>query len=322
MEWRKCTLTNQWYLVGAKDIEMNNVKFDNCPFCPGGEYSNAYKIDEINNGNDHVVCIPNPQKSLIVEEKIKRVGIGFFDMMNNIGADEIIMETQHEHKPFSQFSEEHLALVFKMFARRIDDLKNDDRFRHVIAYRNQSEYTGSPFQHPFSRIMAFPMVPKIIDNELFEARKHFVRKDRCLFCDIIAEEIRTRVRIVVENKEFVAFCPYASRFPYEVWVAPVHHSSSFEKDMQGNILSKLAEIMSMLLPKVEKVASSYFLALHTSPNEKSAAFKNHQWETLQDDYHWHIEITPKYLFADYIERRSGYIANSVLPEKAAEEMRS
>ncbi len=243
-------------------------------------------------------------------------------MMNDVGADEIIIETTEEHKSFGQFSENHLTLVFKMYARRIADLKNDTRFRQILAFRNQDEYIGKPFQHPFSRIIAFPMVPKAIDNELNESRKHFQRKDRCLLCDIITDELRTGVRIIIENDAFVAYCPYASRFPYEVWIAPKFHECSYEKIDNTNNLRLLARLMYKLLPKIEKITPAYFLALHTSPNEKSAAFKNHQWESLKEDYHWHIEIAPKYIYAGYLERHAGYISNPILPEKAAEQIRS
>lgn len=322
MEWRKCNLTNQWFLVGAKEIEVDNIKFDRCPFCPGGEYSGDMNIiDRIAEGDEQVLSIPNPKASLRIDDNIRREGVGFFDMINNIGADEIIIETTDEHKSFGQFSENHLLLVFRMFARRIADLKNDVRFRQILAFRNQDEYCGMPFQHPFSRIIAFPMVPKIIDNELTESRKHYQSKDRCLMCDIIADELRTGERIVVENDAFVAYCPYASRFPYEVWVAPKFHESDYEKIDNNVNLRLLAKLMHKLLPKIEKITPAYFLALHTSPNEKSAAFKNHQWESIKEDYHWHIEMAPKYLFAGYLERHAGYIANPIFPEKAADQLR-
>ena len=321
MEWRKCLLTNQWFLTGAQEIEMDTVKFDTCPFCPDGEYSHAKKIDEITDGTNKVMCIPNPQGSLRIEGDLKREGVGLFDKMNNIGADEIIIETVDEHKTFAQFTESQFTMVFEMYARRIADLKNDPRFRQILAIKNQSEFTEVPFQHPYSHIFAFPMVPERIDNELVESRKHYERKDRCLFCDIIAEELRAGVRIIEENEYFVAFCPFASRFPYEVWLSPKSHTFSFEADGHNDKLAKLASISKKILPKIEKLAPAYFFILHTGPNEKSAQGKNNQWESLAMDYHWHIEITPKFSFAIHFERSSGFWTNPISAEKAAEQIR-
>jgi UDPglucose--hexose-1-phosphate uridylyltransferase len=322
MEWRKCLVSNQWYLTGAQEIELATLKFDNCPFCPDGEYSHTKKIDEISDGSHRVLCIPNPQGSLRIEGDLKREGIGLFDKMNNTGADELVVETIDEHKTFAQFTESQLSLVFAMYARRIADLKNDPRFRHILAIKNQSDFTGELFQHPYSHILAFPMVPDRIDTELVESRKHYERKDRCLFCDIIAEEIRAGTRIVEENDHYVAFCPFASRFPYEVWLCPKSHSYSYESDMQNDKLLKLAAISSRILPRIEKLAAAYFFVLHDGPNEKSAIGKNNQWQTLAIDYHWHIEITPKFSFAIHFERSSGFWANPVPAEKAAEQLRT
>ena len=321
MEWRKCLYTNQWYLTGAQEIEMDTVKYDSCPFCPEGEFSQAKKIDEITDGTNKVVCIPNPQGSLRIEGELNREGIGLFDKMNNIGADEILIETVDEHKTFAEYTESQLALVFTMYARRIADLKNDSRFRQILAIKNQGEYAGVPFQHPYSHIFAFPMVPERIGNELVESRKHYERKDRCLFCDIITEELRAGVRIIEENDYFVAFCPFASRFPYEVWLSPKNHSYTFEADAQNDKLTKLVSITKKIMPKIEKLAPAYFFLLHTGPNEKSATTKNNQWQTLAIDYHWHIEITPKFSFAMYFERSSGFWANPIPPERAAEQIR-
>jgi UDPglucose--hexose-1-phosphate uridylyltransferase len=317
MEWRKCSLTNQWYLIGAKEIEVDNVKYDKCPFCPGGEYEKMKVIDRIADEKEQVISIPNPKASLRIDDEVRREGVGFFDMMNNIGADEIIIETLNQHKPLGQFSENHLLLVFKMFARRIADLKNDTRFRQILIFRNQNEYCGKPFQHPFSRLIAFPMVPKAIDNELIESRKHYQRKDRCLLCDILTDELRTGTRVIIENDAFVAYCPYASRFPYEVWIAPKFHECAYEKIDNTNNLRLLSKLLHKLLPKLEKITPAYFMALHSSPNEKSAIFKNHQWESLQNDYHWHIEIIPRLTEVAGFEWGTGTYINPMLPEKAA-----
>jgi len=322
MEWRKCILTNQWFLTGAREIEMENIKFDNCPFCPDGQYAKEIKIDELINGDEKVICIPNPERSLKIEGNLEREGLGLYDKMNNIGADEIVIETLNQHLTFSQLTESNLSLIFLMYARRIEDLKKDARFRQILPIKSQGELTGIPFQHPISHIFAFPMVPKRIDIELGESKRHFQRKERCLFCDIISEELRTRIRIIEENESFISFCPFASRFPYEIWIAPLEHSCCYEKYIHNEKLFRLASLLKKVLMKLEKLVPAYFITIHTSPNERSAAFKNHQWETLSEDYHWHIEITPKFSFASYFERSSGFWANPLSAEKAADEIRN
>ncbi len=147
-------------------------------------------------------------------------------------------------------------------------------------------------------------------------------KERCLICDIAQQEIAKQVRTVEWDDQFVAFCPFASRVPYEIWILPLEHHYAFEEDLTTwERQLHFARFLKSVLLRLESVAQDYHLALHTTPNLNAKFERTDHWRTLCEDFHWHFELVPVRLSASRSYFLKEVYYNSVLPERAAEELR-
>jgi len=141
------------------------------------------------------------------------------------------------------------------------------------------------------------------------AKNYYDYKERCIFCDIVSQEIDEQKRIVSENEDYIAICPYAPRFPFETWIMPKRHVAHYE-DITTNEIKNLAALFQRTLKKLNKALDRppYNFMLHTSPiNMPELAH-----------YHWHIEITPRITRVAGFERGSGFYINPTAPEVSAQ----
>jgi UDPglucose--hexose-1-phosphate uridylyltransferase len=192
------------------------------------------------------------------------------------------------------------------------DLKNDKRFRYVLIFKNHGEAAGASLEHPHSQLIALPIVPKRVREEVDASKHYFHEKERCIFCDIIRQEQDTGTRVINENKHFIALAPYAPRFPFEIWLLPKQHSSSFENN-QSSVYSSLAFALKDNLMRLDSVLArpAYNLMIHTSP----------VGEEINAHYHWHIEIIPKLTKVAGFEWGTGFYICPTPPEESARFLR-
>jgi UDPglucose--hexose-1-phosphate uridylyltransferase len=213
--------------------------------------------------------------------------------MRNLGAHEVVVEHPDHALRLAGLSDDQATQALRAYVARITDLKKDLRFRYVTLFQNVGQEAGQDLEHPHSEITATPFIPRRAAYELRASQRHFETKERCLFCDIVSQEIDQRVRTVMRNDFFVAFCPFASRVPYETWVTPIYHHCSFEEDVTSlDKQVQLARLLKSALRRLNSVAKAYHLVLHTSPNVKAMPSRTGAWQTLAEDYHWHFEILP------------------------------
>jgi UDPglucose--hexose-1-phosphate uridylyltransferase len=179
-------------------------------------------------------------------------------------------------------------------AQRIQDLKNDHRFKYVTVFKNFGALSGQEFDHPTSQIVATTFVPRRVLYELRAAREHYAHKERCVFCDILSQELQQKKRIVEVRGDFVVCCPYASRVPFETWILPHGHEPHFERTglARPGALRECAALLRRTLNRIRSITDSFHLVLHTSPNTMHRSQVLNYWRTIDDDYHWHIEILP------------------------------
>ena len=118
--------------------------------------------------------------------------------------------------------------------------------------------------------------------------------ERCVFCDILAQEMRQGSRIIETVGDFVACCPYAPRAPYEIWILPQTHEASFERQALARpaILKDLGKLLRRTLQRVRSLTEDFQMVLHTVPNTQHKSRALQYWKTIDEDYHWHIEILP------------------------------
>ena len=321
MQVRKDPISMNWVI--QEDGESIWPNFSACPFCPGQEALSPQTLYSHSNGNGWEVRVtPHVRPLYRIEGDAQRDAEGIYDKMRNLGAHEVVIENPNHYQRLSYLSDGNVAQVLRAFVSRLDDLKKDRRFRYVSVFRNQGKLAGQDTDHPFSQITATPFIPRRVVYELRSLQRHFALKERCLICDIAQQELSKQVRTVEWDDEFMAFCPFASRVPYEVWILPRQHHFAFEEDLiSWDRQLHFARFLKSVLLRLETVAQDYHLALHTTPNLTAKFKRTDHWRTLREDFHWHFELLPVRLFTSRSYFLKEYYYNSVLPERAAEELR-
>lgn len=326
-ELRKDPILGRWVIIsterGKRPSDYNTVlekpKSGFCPFCVGNEDKTpqeilAYRPDGSprNTPGWTLRVVPNKFPALTIEGELGRVGVGMFDKMNGIGAHEVIIETPEHNHTLPTMPEKRVEDLFWAFRDRILDLKKDRRFHYILIFKNHGEAAGASLEHTHSQLIALPIVPKWVMEETSGSKTYYDYKERCVYCDIIHQEIEFGVRVISENKDFISICPFASRFPFETWVMPKIHDSSFENAHKQEY-EFLAAIVQDVLKKLDKVLGNppYNLLIHTSPIS----------EQFNDYYHWHIEIMPKLTKVAGFEWGTGFYINPTAPEEAARFLR-
>jgi UDPglucose--hexose-1-phosphate uridylyltransferase len=192
------------------------------------------------------------------------------------------------------------------------DLRKDPRFEYVIIFKNHGEAAGASLAHPHSQLIATPIVPSMVEEELQGALRHFRLKKRCIWCDIVHQERRGGGRVVLDRQGFVALAPFAPRFPFETWILPGDHRSSYEEIEEAD-LDALGRVVGEVLARMDRVLGTppFNLILHSAPLRADSL----------DHFHWHLEIMPKLTRVAGFESGTGFFINPTPPEVAAEFLR-
>lgn len=335
-ELRHDPIQKRWVIISMDrgrrpdDFFIDNSMPDGnfCPFCEGQEAKSPPEIHAIrpvgsapNTRGWQVRVVPNKFPALRIEGDLNRHAHGIYDAMNGIGAHEVIIETPEHHLKLADMPLGQLELVLQTYRDRLRDLLNDRRFKYVMIFRNYGLAAGATLSHPHSQLIATPVTPKTVALELQSALEHFNVKERCLFCDIIRVELEDASRVVATNDQFVVLAPYASRFPFEIFLAPRRHRHDFSRITDEEI-SSLAEIFRDTLQRVKLALKDppYNFVIHTIPNIRSTDRATY-WQTIEHDFHWHIEILPRLTRVAGFEWGSGFYINPVAPEQAAQFLR-
>jgi UDPglucose--hexose-1-phosphate uridylyltransferase len=327
-ELRKDPVTGRWVIISTErskrisDFQLESVSIspdDRCPFCEGHEHMTPRELLSRRRDGTHqdspgwdLRVVPNQFPVLRVEGSLDRQGEGLFDRMNGIGAHEVIIESPRHQDTLATMSESAVEHVLGAFRDRMQDLKRDRRFRYIIVFKNHGTAAGSSIGHTHSQLIALPVVPREVRDELDGARAHFASKERCVFCDIISQDTRDTRRLIAENADMTALAPYAPRFPFETWILPKRHQSLFE-DAPRHEYASLARLLSDMLRRMNKTlrCPPYNLLIHSAPLAEAAG----------DFYHWHVEIIPKLTKIAGFEWATGFYVNPTAPEEAAQVLR-
>jgi UDPglucose--hexose-1-phosphate uridylyltransferase len=320
-ELRLNPVTRRWIVTGKRPVMPDVIEADVlCPFCPGNEHFTPKAIRETldASGAWATRVFHDRAPIFLIETPLNARGEGMYDRMNTLGAHEIVVETPQHGVTMAGLPAEQLARVIEVCRDRILDLKGDRRFRYASLFKDQRPVTPALQGHAHSQILASPVLSLVMQNEFRWSQDHFQKKERCLFCDIIKQEIHQETRVVDQNPDFIAICPFASRAPYELWVLPLGHSSSFERDLQdAQRVKSLAPFFKKCLQRVEDISPELHLVLHTEPNVDARAWPQGWWGTIEEDFHWHIEITPDIEGQHRVFGSEGFYFNPIPAEEAA-----
>ncbi|MGA1839476.1 MAG: galactose-1-phosphate uridylyltransferase [bacterium] len=321
-ELRKDPIIGRWVIIATERArrpsdfktaeEIKNTGF--CPFCYGNEDKTPPEVFAMRNPSTcrdtpgwSVRVVPNKFPALAIEGGLNRRGDGVYDRMNGVGAHEVIIESPDHNACFADMSEGQIADIIRSFQARILDLKKDNRFKYMLIFKNHGSAAGASLDHTHSQLIALPIVPKRVSEEIQGAKTYYLYKERCVFCDIIQQEANENIRVINENNEFMCIAPFTSRFPFESWILPKTHDIYFE-DINNHEVISLAKIMKDILTRIKVVLNDppYNFLLHSSPfYEKDISF-----------YHWHIEIIPKLTKVAGFEWGTGFYINPTPPESA------
>jgi len=335
-ELRKDPILGRWVIIATErsrrpdEYVIKTVlppKESLCPFCEGHEghtpaeiYALRSRSSQPNGPGWEVRVVPSISPFLRIEGELERRGIGLYDVMNGIGAHEIVIETSQHIANMADLPESQIAKVISCYIERIKDLEKDIRFKYVLVFKNYGWSAGAGrIRHARSQLIATPVNPKRVKEELVGARQYYEYHERCVFCDIIRQELETKQRLVLDIDGFIAITPFASRFPFEVWILPKKHSCDFVS-LESNRLLDLGRIIKKILLKLKKGLDDppYNYIIHTSPFRRP---KLGYWKTIDYDYHWHIEIIPRLTRVAGFEWGTGFYICPLPPEEAASFLR-
>lgn len=338
-ELRKDPITARWVIMATErgkrpsdfvpetEEEESDEAIKHCPFCEGNEAMTPPEITAIRAPGTQkdtpgwkVRVTANKFPALRIEGDLGRRGIGMYDLMNGVGAHEVVIESPDHKKRLGHLPVGQIADIFKVCRSRVEDLMKDRRFDYMLIFKNQGKSAGASLNHAHTQIIATPIVPKRVLEEIDGAISHYQAKRRCIFCDIIdQEQMLATHRIIYTNDEIIAISPFAARFPFEVWILPKKHLADFTMASDHN-LQGFAEALKVVLLKLTKALNrpDYNHIIHTIPNRLNFNGSN---PYIEEGYHWHMEIIPRLTKLAGFEWGSGFYINPTLPEVAADYLR-
>ena len=326
-ELRKDPVVGRWVIISTErarrpsDFPAQPVQAQgaNCVFCAHHEDKTPPEIlavrsaDSDTNGPGWSLrVVPNKFPALRIEGELEPSGEGLYDRMNGVGAHEVVIETPDHGATLATLPADAVADVLLAYRERMVDLKKDPRFEYILVFKNHGAAAGASLEHPHSQLIATPIIPIMVSEELKGAADYYGMKERCVWCDVVHQERRSRRRVIMEANGFVALAPFAPRFPFETWILPTRHRSAFEEtgveDLRG-----LAELLGEFLRRMDRVLQRppFNFMLHTAPLR----------EGPMDHFHWHLEIIPKLTNVAGYEWGSGFFINPTPPEDAAAALR-
>lgn len=320
---RKDPICGRWVIIATerskrpRDYQRHEHGLDSdlCPFCAGNENSTPDPIavypEESKDWNVRVV--PNKFPALepdgVLDGKTDRL----HQTMAGVGAHEVIIEADDHVTDLSEKPAEHIATVLRAWKERIVSLRDDDRLRCAVLFKNRGAPAGASLEHAHSQLIALPVVPKRLSEELQGAEAFREEHGDCVFCDLLDDEIANDERVVCENEDFVAFTPFASRFPFELWMLPRNHRARFEDEADERLLG-LAELLRNVIKKLNRALDHppFNLMLHSAPFPRGDDWSH---------FHWHFELIPKLTKVAGFEWGTGFYINPTPPEVAARHLR-
>ena len=290
------------------------------PFAAGSEQFAPRTLHQSDgNGGWQVRVVPNRTPVLRVEGDATPRSDGFYDHMDGVGAHEVIIEDPGS-RALHELSLSDIERDIDARTWRMLDLLRDPRMRTLLVVRNVGRAAGATLAHSVSQLIAMAIIPSTLRRKLDTARAFFAAKKRSIFEDILADEVRVNSRLVYENNGFTMFCPYASRVPFELAIYPKRQCADFH-GLSEQERAQLADVLKTGLSKLNAALDSppFNLMLTTAPTRTP---RHDEWNTIEQDFRWHIEITPRLQPLGGIELATGCWINSVWPETAASYLRA
>jgi UDPglucose--hexose-1-phosphate uridylyltransferase len=290
---------------------------DYCPLCPTRDHTFPTEVPA---PSYEVVVFENKFPSFRREPEVPAVsGTQLMPAAPSQGTCEVVLYTDDHDTTFAELPLERIEGLIDVWADRYEELGSREYVDYVLIFENKGEAVGVTLDHPHGQIYAFPFIPPRVGRELEASSKHMAASGRCLFCDLMAEELRDGRRLVAEARDFVAFVPFYARYPYEVHVMPRAHAASIS-DLDIARRRGLARMLKDVTRGYDGLfgfSFPYMMIIHQAPTDGGN----------YDHYHLHVEFYPPHRTRDKIkylagcESGAGTFINDSLPEEKAAELR-
>ena len=322
-EFRQDPVTGRTVII-APDRARRPIEFDRqivnrptrtCPFCIGNEHLATGERFRIGDEEWRVRAILNLYPALTnkSDPEAGQKDSPLFAFSTAVGRHDVIIESPEHVSCWTQLSQRQIEMVLSGYQRCYAEAAEDPTLVAGLLFKNSGVAAGISLEHVHSQFVAFPLIPDTLQTELAGSLTWHEANQTCVFCELLQAEIRTPIRLVVQTENFVVLCPFASRFPWEIWILPMTHQHDF-RELQADAQSELAHLLQATLralqTNVENIA--YNLVIHSSPFDSSQ----------YDHYHWHIEILPRLSTVAGLEWGSGIHVNTMEPEQSASLLRA
>ena len=325
-ELRKDPVVDRWVIIATERSKRPHAdrpttasdRDEPCPFCAGREGETppevlAYRDPSTpaNTPGWRVRVVPNKYPALADVGDISQPTGSPYVGLSGVGAHEVIVESPKHCLSMSELSEGQVEEVLRAYRQRLIFLKNDQRWKSILIYKNEGSAAGATLEHVHSQLLALPIVPREIAQEWRALVSHHDATNGCLYCEMLDTERADGRRLLFETAAFIGFCPFASRFPFEICLVPKEHSPAFDT-MASEKLRELAFMLRQSLQRLARIVDAPLnYVIHSAPLR----------ERRRERYHWHLEILPRITKIAGFELASGYYINTVAPEVAARQLR-
>ncbi len=326
-ELRKDPIIRSWVIISTERAKRphdfsrpkteKNSKF--CPFDHGNESTTPKEVMAFRPADTDpdtpgwwIRVVPNKFPALDPQLDPAKLGHGIYDSMAGFGAHEIVIETPEHEETLATLDYKQVEEVIWAYRERYNFLFKDPNIKYVLIFKNHGSDAGASLEHSHSQIIATPMIPSRVLEEIEGSKEYYKFRDRCIYCDMIQEEKMENTRVVEENEHFIAIEPYASRSPFETWILPKDHEYDF-----GRIAEEKVKTFSVIL---KNVLMRMRLSLEDPPFNFMIHTGTPEGEG-KDYYHWHLEIVPRLTKLAGFEWGSGFYINPTPPEEAAKFLR-
>ncbi|HET9848937.1 MAG TPA: galactose-1-phosphate uridylyltransferase [Candidatus Dormibacteraeota bacterium] len=294
-------------VVAARDV---------CPFCPGHEAMTppevlAYRAAGAppNSEGWWIRVVPNLYAAFRLEPDGQDHRDGRFWQRDAIGACEVLISSPDHRAPTPLLPRRQVGEIVQSYLDRYRHHAANPALEHVLILYNHGRPAGASLEHPHSQLYAISLVPPSFHEELAGATTFAESNGGCVFCRTLEAELEARDRVVFENDGFVVFAPYAARTPFETWIMPRRHAASFAELDAAREKPAFAEALQLTLKALYDGLNdppfNYFI--HSAPLKA----------TVDDAFHWHLELIPKLSTAAGFELGTGMWINVVKPEDSA-----
>ena len=334
-EIRVDLLHNQHVLIAPKRLhrpdfyqqnEVQKISKKDCPFCEGHENMTPPEIFAIrdNGANDihwKTRVVPNLYKAVQVEQSEGSKRDGLFEQINGVGAHEVLIDSPFHDKDLSLFDTTFIELWLKTLIKRIEDLKNDKRLIYISIFKNFGQNSGATQEHPHTQLLALPLMPRSELDFLQKNLKYYKKHGRGKLQDIIENEKKSGERVIDENDDFMAYCPYASSFAFEVIIAPKRNISSLNHCSSKEV-TNLSQMLESVFSKLHKQLGKFDYNLYFRLAPLNTNFENESFaSSIEKNFRFNIRIIPRIYRIGGFELSSNMAINPVAPEMSAKLLR-